>query len=145
MRIAIMIILLILGVFLTLAVLLQHGKSHGLGTITGAAENFLGKERGSRFDRMLSKLTTVLGILFVVLVLVVYIMQPTYQLSSKHQSIWQDLGISYYDADRQSAWINPDKETAEEENESDSSSDSASESETESQADSETEGASAAA
>ena len=59
-----MIALLVLGVFLTIAVLLQHGKSHGLGTITGAAENFLGKEKGTRIDRLLARMTTVLGILF---------------------------------------------------------------------------------
>lgn len=89
-----MIALLVLGLFLTIAVLLQHGKSHGLGTITGAAENFLGKEKGTRVDRLLSRLTTVLGILFVLIVLLIYIFQPTYQYADKHQSLWQQVGVS---------------------------------------------------
>ena len=89
-----MIALLVLGLFLTIAVLLQHGKSHGLGTITGAAENFLGKEKGTRVDRLLSRLTTILGILFVLIVLLIYIFQPTYQYSDKHQSMWQSIGVS---------------------------------------------------
>lgn len=95
MDIAILITLLVLGLFLVIAVLMQHGKSHGLsGTIAGAAETYLGKERGTKVDRMLARLTTIIGILFVVVVLVVYIMQPTYNQSFHHQSLWQDMGVS---------------------------------------------------
>lgn len=86
-----MIILLVLGVFLTIAVLLQHGKSHGLGTITGAAENFLGKEKGTRVDRLLARLTTVLGCLFVLVVLLIYILQPNF----RNMSVWQSLSDHY--------------------------------------------------
>ena len=86
-----MIILLVLGVFLTIAVLLQHGKSHGLGTISGAAENFLGKEKGTRVDRMLSRMTTILGCLFVVVVLLIYILQPNF----RYVSAWQNLSDHY--------------------------------------------------
>ena len=86
-----MIILLVLGVFLTIAVLLQHGKSHGLGTITGAAENFLGKEKGTRVDRMLARLTTILGCLFVVVVLLIYILQPNF----RYVSAWQNFSEYY--------------------------------------------------
>ena len=110
-----MIGLLVLGLFLTIAVLLQHGKSHGLGTITGAAENFLGKEKGTRVDRLLARLTTVLGILFVLIVLLIYIFQPTYQYSDKYQSLWQQLGVSeHYDKHEQS-WINEEEKTEEKE------------------------------
>lgn len=105
-----MITLLVLGVFLTVAVLLQHGKSHGLGTITGAAENFLGKEKGSRVDRLLSRLTTILGILFVLIVLLIYIFQPTYQYSDKHQSLWQSMGVSEHYGKQTQSWIE-DKKT----------------------------------
>ena len=106
-----MISLLVLGLFLTIAVLLQHGKSHGLGTITGAAENFLGKEKGTRIDRLLARLTTVLGILFVLIVLLIYIFQPTYQYSDKHQSLWQSMGVSEYYGMQTQNWVDEDKKT----------------------------------
>lgn len=108
-----MIALLVLGLFLTIAVLLQHGKSHGLGTISGAAENFLGKEKGTRVDRLLARLTTVLGILFVLIVLLIYIFQPTYQYSDKHQSLWQSLGVSDYYGKQTQSWVNEEEKTDE--------------------------------
>ncbi len=76
MQIAIGIILIIAAVFLVVAVLMQSGKSHNLsGTIAGGAETFFGKEKGSTLDKKLSKLTTVVSIVFVVLVLVSYLCQ----------------------------------------------------------------------
>ena len=49
-----MIALLALGVLLTVAVLMQHGKSYGLsGTIAGGAETFFGKDKGGRIDKAL--------------------------------------------------------------------------------------------
>ena len=57
----------IIAVFLIVAVLMQHGKDHGLsGTIAGGAETFFGKDKGTRIDRMLGRLTTIVGIIFVV-------------------------------------------------------------------------------
>lgn len=83
-----MIALLVLGVLLTVAVLMQHGKSYGLsGTIAGGAETFFGKDKGGRIDKVLSRVTTIMGALFVVLALLIYIVQPgTYTASSKLQS-----------------------------------------------------------
>lgn len=76
MMLAFQIILLVLGVFLTVAVLLQHGKSYGLsGTIAGGAETFFGKERGNKIDRILSRATTVIGILFVIVALLTFLFQ----------------------------------------------------------------------
>lgn len=77
MMLILQIVLLVLGLLLTVAVLLQHGKSYGLsGTIAGGAETFFGKERGSKLDKMLARFTTIVGILFVVVALLVFIMQP---------------------------------------------------------------------
>lgn len=76
MMLAFQIILLVLGVVLTVAVLLQHGKSYGLsGTIAGGAETFFGKEKGNKIDRILSRATTVIGILFVVVALLTFLCQ----------------------------------------------------------------------
>ena len=70
-------LLIVSGLFLVVAVLLQNGKSHGLsGAISGGAETFFGKERGSKIDKALGKLTTIVGIVFVIMVLAVYIIQP---------------------------------------------------------------------
>lgn len=76
MDIAIGIILIISAIFLVVAVLMQDGKSHNLsGTIAGGAETFFGKTKGAAIDKKLSKLTTIVAIVFVVLVLVSYLAQ----------------------------------------------------------------------
>ncbi len=70
------IILLVAAVFLTIAVLMQSGKSHNLsGTIAGGADTFFGKTKGKTIDRVLSTLTTVVAIVFALLVIVVYVIQ----------------------------------------------------------------------
>lgn len=70
------VLLLIAAAFLTVAILLQHGKSHNLsGTIAGASETFFGKSKATTIDRKLSTLTTVVAIVFVVLVLVAFLIQ----------------------------------------------------------------------
>ncbi|GHU38994.1 hypothetical protein FACS1894105_13480 [Clostridia bacterium] len=67
-------VLLALAVFLVIAVLLQHGKTHNLsGTIAGGAETFFGKEKGRSIDKMLSTITTVVSVAFVAIVLVMYV------------------------------------------------------------------------
>jgi len=69
-------ILILASVFLVVAVLMQSSKSHRLsGTIAGGAETFFGKTKGSSIDKKLSKLTTIVAIIFAVLVLVVYLVQ----------------------------------------------------------------------
>lgn len=83
MQVAIGIILIIAAIFLVVAVLMQNGKDHNLsGTIAGGAETFFGKTKGSTLDKKLSKLTTIVAIVFCVLVLVSYLMQDTTDYSS---------------------------------------------------------------
>jgi len=82
MQIAIGIVLILSALFLIVAVLMQHGKSHNLsGTIAGGAETFFGKSKGSTLDKKLSKLTTIVAIVFCVLVLVSYLIQDTTDFS----------------------------------------------------------------
>jgi len=67
------IVLLIMAVFLVAAILMQSGKDKRLsGTIAGGAETFFGKTKASTMDKMLSKVTTIVAIVFAVLVLVLY-------------------------------------------------------------------------
>lgn len=68
------ILLLVMAIFLVISVLMQSGKSKRLsGTIAGGAETFFGKAKGRTIDSVLSKLTTVVAILFVLVVIIVYI------------------------------------------------------------------------
>ncbi|MBQ8508772.1 MAG: preprotein translocase subunit SecG [Clostridia bacterium] len=83
MEIVIGVILLIAAVFLIVAVLMQNGKSHNMsGVITGGAETFFGKTKGNTMDKMLNKLTTVVAIVFCVLVVIMYVFQDDTDLSS---------------------------------------------------------------
>ena len=78
MLIALAIILLVMALFLTVAVLMQRGKSKKLsGAIAGGADTFFGKNKGSSFDKMLSKVTTVVAVFFALTVIIVYVMQDT--------------------------------------------------------------------
>ncbi|MBR7184179.1 MAG: preprotein translocase subunit SecG [Clostridia bacterium] len=68
------IVLLLMAIFLVVAILMQSGKDKRLsGTIAGGAETFFGKAKASTMDKMLSKVTTIVAIIFAVLVLVMYI------------------------------------------------------------------------
>ena len=55
---------------LTVVVLMQEGKSQGLGAIAGAAETYWGKNKGRSMEGGLVKATTIMGILFFVLAVV---------------------------------------------------------------------------
>lgn len=68
--------LLLMAVFLVVSILMQSGKDKRLsGTIAGGAETFFGKEKASTMDKMLSKVTTIVAIVFAVLVVVMYMIQ----------------------------------------------------------------------
>lgn len=62
------IIHVILSIALIAVVLLQSGKQAGLsGSISGGAETFFGKNKARTMDAMLSRVTTALAVLFVVI------------------------------------------------------------------------------
>ena len=48
-------------------VLMQEGKSAGLGAISGAAESYWGKNKGRSMEATLVKLTKILAVVFIVL------------------------------------------------------------------------------
>lgn len=78
------VISVIIGVLLILvalaivgAVLLQSSKNaRQSGVISGSAEAFFGKSKGKAIDRKLNRITLVLCIVFAVLVLSIYVLQP---------------------------------------------------------------------
>ena len=67
------IILIIDAIALTVIVLMQEGRSQGLGAIAGAAETYWGKNKGRSMEGMLEKVTIVLVILFFVISLLLNI------------------------------------------------------------------------
>ena len=70
LRIVLTILLIIISVVFTGIVLMQEGKSAGLGTISGAAETYWGKNKGRSMEGALEKFTKILGIVFFVAVIV---------------------------------------------------------------------------
>ena len=52
---------------LTVIVLMQEGKSAGLGTIAGMADSYWGQNKGRSMEGALVKFTKFLAILFIVL------------------------------------------------------------------------------
>ena len=55
---------------MTAVVLMQEGKSQGLGALSGASESYWNKNKGRTMEGGLQKLTTIMGVLFFVLALV---------------------------------------------------------------------------
>ena len=47
-------------------VLLQEGAQQGLGAIEGGADTFFGKGKASAADRIFARLTSVVGVVFVI-------------------------------------------------------------------------------
>lgn len=83
MELIIGILLLVAAVFMIISVLLQSSKSHKLpGTIAGGAETFFGKTKGSSIDRVLSKVTGVVAVIFCVLVVALFVMQDQIDFDS---------------------------------------------------------------
>ena len=58
------VVFIIICIALTVIILLQEGKSAGLGAISGAADTYWGKNKGRSMEGMLVKVTRVLVILF---------------------------------------------------------------------------------
>lgn len=67
LRLVLTIIFIIVCIALVVFVLMQEGKSAGLGSISGAAETYWGKNKGRSMEGMLVKVTKVLALLFLFL------------------------------------------------------------------------------
>ncbi|HJC62101.1 MAG TPA: preprotein translocase subunit SecG [Candidatus Blautia merdavium] len=70
LRIVLTILFIIDCIGLTIIVLMQEGKSQGLGSIAGMADTYWGRNKGRSMEGALVKATRVMGILFFVLALV---------------------------------------------------------------------------
>ncbi|MBQ7171469.1 MAG: preprotein translocase subunit SecG [Clostridia bacterium] len=94
------VVLIFFALFLVVAVLLQNGSNRNLsGAIGGGSDSFFGKGKGKKLDATLNKLTMIISILFAVIVLTLYIIQPdvTYTYKSNPETVsWSS--SDYYDS-----------------------------------------------
>lgn len=70
LKIVITILFIIVCIGLTVLVLMQEGKSAGLGSISGAAETYWGKNKGRSMEGMLVKITKILAVLFMLFAII---------------------------------------------------------------------------
>ena len=72
MTLALKIILLVASIVLIISILLQESKSAGLsGAIGGGAEQLFGKKKSRGYDALLSRITTVCAVIYIILSLVI--------------------------------------------------------------------------
>ena len=70
LKIVLDIIFVIDCIALSAIILLQEGKSAGLGTISGAADTYWGQNKGRSMEGNLKKATKAMAVLFMVLAIV---------------------------------------------------------------------------
>ena len=70
LRIALTIFFILICVALIVLVLMQEGKSAGLGSISGAAETYWGKNKGRSMEGRLVKITKWLAVFFMVIAII---------------------------------------------------------------------------
>ena len=70
LRVILTIIFVLNCIALTVVVLMQEGKSQGLGAIAGAAESYWGKNKGRSMEGGLERATTIMAVLFFVLTII---------------------------------------------------------------------------
>ena len=69
-KVILTILFILVCIVLAAIVLMQEGKSQGLGAIAGAAETYYGKNKGRTMEGGLVRLTQILGVAFFVLALI---------------------------------------------------------------------------
>lgn len=70
LRTILTVIFVIICIALTVLVLMQEGKSQGLGSISGMADTYWGKNKGRSMEGTLEKFTTFAAVVFMVLAIV---------------------------------------------------------------------------
>ena len=73
LRTVLTIVFIIICIALVVLVLMQEGKSAGLGAISGSTETYWSKNKGRSFEGKLVKITSGLAVAFIVIVAVLNI------------------------------------------------------------------------
>ncbi len=74
LRTVLSVIFVILCIALTAIVLMQEGRSAGLGAVSGVADTYWGKNKGRSMEGNLERFTKIGAVLFLVLALVLNIL-----------------------------------------------------------------------
>ena len=82
-------ILLVCAVAITIAVTLQKSNEGLSGTIAGGSETYYGKDKASQTGKKLFKLTLILSVIFAILVIAVFVIQPDYSSTTTNE--WKSL------------------------------------------------------
>ncbi len=69
-RIIVTILFIVVCIALVVLVLMQEGKSAGLGAISGTTETYWGKNKGRSMEGLLVRLTKILAALFMILAII---------------------------------------------------------------------------
>ena len=67
LKIILTVVFIIISIALTVIILMQEGKSAGLGAIAGAADTYWGKNKGRSVEGRLVTGTKILVVLFIVI------------------------------------------------------------------------------
>ena len=67
LKMVLTVIFILVSIALTVIILMQEGKSAGLGAIAGAADTYWGTNKGRSMEGMLVKITRILVVVFIVL------------------------------------------------------------------------------
>lgn len=70
LRIVLTVIYIIVCIALVILVLMQEGKTAGLGSVSGAAETYWGKNKGRSMEGKLVKITTGLAVVFMLIAVI---------------------------------------------------------------------------
>ncbi|MBO5879432.1 MAG: preprotein translocase subunit SecG [Clostridia bacterium] len=91
-------VLLLAALFLVVAVTMQKSGDEGLsGTIAGGSETYYGKDKSARREKILGKWTLIVALVFALVVLVVYVIQPDYPMFETEVDSWKNIsGISEF-------------------------------------------------
>ncbi len=73
LRIVLTVVFVLVSIALVVLVLMQEGKSAGLGAIAGAAETYWGKNKGRSMEGTLVRLTKILAAAFILLAVILHI------------------------------------------------------------------------
>lgn len=67
LRIVVTVLYVVICIALVAVVIMQEGKSAGLGAISGMAETYWGKNKGRSIEGKLELITKILAVLFIVI------------------------------------------------------------------------------
>lgn len=86
-------LLLIAAVFIVTVVTIQKTSDEGLsGTISGGSDTYYGRDKAKQSGKLLNKWTLIVAAVFVLVVVVVYVMQPDYTTMIAAPGDWKNLG-----------------------------------------------------